>query len=296
MRLSCAVAVACAVVAGSVCVSASSEAKPMEVPFDFFKNEVLVEVMIDGKGPFTMMLDTGTDPSAIDLATADALGIRRSGKGQSASGGGTDKNFAFACTLKNVEVGALKVASIDAAAIDLSKVSDRLGRHLDGVLGHSLLNKRIVQFDYPHLIVRFLDQTPPVAAGAMTMKFRYADNVLIDGVRINGVRATGNLDTGSSGLFSLTPAATTRLGLTAEAAKAAVSSSVGYNGKSEHRVGKLASLTIGELEIRDADVTYLTAGTGYDKRPWDVNIGNQFFKDFIVTIDYPKKTVTFAKP
>lgn len=273
-----------------------AQTKPIEVPFDNPKNEVLIEVMIDGKGPFTMMLDTGTDPSAIDLATAEAIGIRRSGKGQAASGGGTGKNLAFECTLKNVEVGALKVASIAAAAIDLSKVSDRLGRHLDGVLGHSLLNKRIVQFDYPRRIVRFFDEPPAAAAGSVTVKFRYADNLLLDDVWINGVKATGNLDTGSSGTFALTPAAVTRLGLQDAVAKAAPATSVGFNGQYDHRVGRIGSIRVGDVEMRDADVTFFSPGTGYDKRPWDVNIGNQFFKDYVVTIDYRKKTVTLTKP
>jgi len=272
-----------------------AQSKPIEVPFDDHKNEVLVEVMIDGRGPFRMMLDTGTNPSVIDLATADAIGIRRSGKGQSATGGGTAKNLAFECKLKNVEVGGLKVASIDAAAIDLSNVSDRLGKHLDGVLGHSFLNKRVVQFDYSHRAVRFFEQAPAVAAGAVTMRFRYANGVLIDNVWINGRRAIGNLDTGSSGMFALTPAAITRLGLTDEAAKATVSTSVGYNGKYENRVGTVGSIRIGDIDMRDAEVTYFSAGTGYEKRPWDVNIGNPFFKDCVVTIDYQQKTVTFTK-
>src|SRR5260221_10499363 len=105
------------------------QTKAVEVPFEFYKNEPIAEVMIDGKGPFMMMLDTGTDPSAIDLATADAIGITRSGKGHQGTGGGTDKNLAFECKLKNVELGGLKAGTIDAAAIDLSKVSDRMGKH-----------------------------------------------------------------------------------------------------------------------------------------------------------------------
>ena len=278
-----------------VAVPILAQSHTIEVPFEYFKNELLVEVMIDGKGPFTMMLDTGTDPSAIDLATADAIGLGRSSKGHTASGGGTQKNLAFACKLKNVEVGGLRAASLDAAAIDLSAVSERLGKHLDGVLGHSLLNKRIVQFDYPHSVVRFFDHAPPVAAGASTMKFRYVDNVLIDNVWINGVKATANLDTGSSGMFALTAEAVTRLGLTDAASKAMIATSVGYNGKFENRVGKLGSIKIGDIEVRDAEVTYWSAGTGHDKRPWDVNIGNQFFKDFVVTIDYQKKTVVLSR-
>lgn len=37
------------------------------MPFEFIRNEIVVQVKVNGKGPFNMMLDTGTDPSAIDL-------------------------------------------------------------------------------------------------------------------------------------------------------------------------------------------------------------------------------------
>ena len=31
--------------------------QPVEVPFEVFRNEIIVQVKVDGKGPFNMMLD-----------------------------------------------------------------------------------------------------------------------------------------------------------------------------------------------------------------------------------------------
>ena len=64
--------------------------QPVEVPFEFFHNEIIVQVKVDGKGPFNMMLDTGTDPSAVDLTTAKELGLKLSSAGGPVSGGGSD--------------------------------------------------------------------------------------------------------------------------------------------------------------------------------------------------------------
>src|SRR5215510_638770 len=122
----------------------------IEVPFEFVRNEIIVQVKVDGKGPFNMMLDTGTDPSAVDLATAKELALKLSSAGGPVSGGGTDRNLAYTTRLPLVEVGGLTAKNVLALAIDLSKVSERLGKPLHGVLGHSLLNGRIVQFDYPN--------------------------------------------------------------------------------------------------------------------------------------------------
>jgi hypothetical protein len=30
----------------------------VEIPFDFVRNEIILQIKIDGKGPFNMMLDT----------------------------------------------------------------------------------------------------------------------------------------------------------------------------------------------------------------------------------------------
>ncbi|HEY2846781.1 MAG TPA: pepsin/retropepsin-like aspartic protease family protein [Pyrinomonadaceae bacterium] len=277
------------------CTSLFAQAKPIEVPFEFYKSELIAEVMIDGKGPFMMMLDTGTDPSAIDLATADAIGIKRSTKGVGASGGGTGKNLAFECKLNNVQLGRLKAGTIAAGAIDLSKISERIGKHIDGIIGYSLFKGRIVQFDYPKSVMRFYGSAPAHSAGATTLNFRYADNVLLDDVWVNGAKVVASLDTGSSGTVQLSPRGVERLGLADAAAKGEVRTSMGYNGSFENRVGKLASVKIGGLLTNNVDVLYFPPGSGHDKAPWDINIGNVFLKDYVVTVDYRAKTVTFER-
>src|SRR6185295_16504196 len=86
----------------------------VEVPFEFYKNEIIVQVKVDGKGPFNMMLDTGTDPSAVDLATAKEWGLKLSSAGGPVSGGGTGKNLAYATRLPLIEVGGLTVKNVVA--------------------------------------------------------------------------------------------------------------------------------------------------------------------------------------
>ena len=277
-------------------VTAQASGQVVEVPFDFVRNEIIVQVKVDGKGPFNMMLDTGTDPSVIDLATAKELGLKLSSAAGPVSGGGTDKTLAYETKLPLVEAGGLTVKNVSAVALGLSKMSERLGKPLAGVLGHSLLNGRIVQIDYPKHVVRFYSTSPFSNTSKRTvLRFRYDDNVLIDDVFVNGKKMVGNLDTGSSGSFNLTPAAVSYLGLEEEVNRARVSTSVGYNNTSENREGKVSNITIGGISVDGPSVIFFGKGAGRDKKPWGVNIGNVFLKDFVVTIDYRSKLITLEK-
>jgi len=273
----------------------------VEVPFEFYRNEIIVQVKINGRGPFNMMLDTGTDPSAVDLSTAREIGLKLSSIGGRAEGGGTDVNLAYGTILSAVELGAITAKNLEAAAIDLKKISDRLGRPLHGVLGHSLLKGRVVQIDYANRVVRFHSSSlPKVAQQTNTTKravlsFRYRDNILVDDVTVNGKKVVANLDTGSNGGFSLTPAAVVQLGLQDEVDRAKVSTGVGYNGPAENREGTISNITVGGISVDYPTVVFFAKGTGRDNEPWSVNIGNAFLKDFVVTIDYRKKLVTLER-
>src|ERR1044072_1534511 len=279
---------------------AGGKQQVVEVPFDFYRNEIILQVKVNGKGPFNMMLDTGTDPSAVDLTTAKDIGLKLHPLGKPGSGGGTDVNLAYATEMSLVEVAGDTVKNVETLALDLSKESERLGKPLHGGLGHRGVNGRTVQIDYPNHVVRFYSQ-PLFSKAANTPKrsvlsFRYDDNVLLDDVFVNGKKVVANLDTGSNGTFNLTPAAVEYLGLEEEFNQAPVSTDVGYNGVSQNRQGKVNNVTVGAISVDAPAVIFFAKGAGSDKKPWRINIGNAFLKDFVLTIDYRNKLVTLERP
>ena len=284
-------------------VAPYSEAQVIDVPFAFIHDEIVLQVKINGQGPFSMLLDTGTDPSAVDLGAAKDIGLPLSDRGHAASGGGTEVNRIYGTKLARVEIGALVASNVAAGAIDLSRLTDHIGIPILGVLGHSLLDGRIVQIDYPGRVVRFYSQSPIGRDGSpassskyVRMPFRYQDNVLIDDVYVNGRRMTANFDTGSNGAFKFTPQAAADLGLEEELRNAPVRTSHGYNGEVKNSEVQIQSIAIGSIRLSSPTVLFTGKGAGYDKRKWSINIGNAFLKDYIVTIDYPKKTILLEQP
>jgi predicted aspartyl protease len=277
--------------------------KPVgEVPFEFVRKQIVVQVKIAGKGPFNMLFDTDTDPSAIDLATARELGLKLGSKGYQGTGGGTETNLVYPTNIPGVELGSVTAKEVYAAAIDLTKLSGKLGKPIHGVLGYSFLKNRIFQIDYAASKIRFYAETPypgvqnsPNTANRTVLPFRYESDVLVDSVFVNGQKVRATLDTGGSNTFALTPEAITMLGLEEEARNAKVEIAAGYNGEFESRKGTLKSVRIGSLSVDSPQVSFWPAGTGHDKKKYQVSIGNGFFKDYLVTFDFRAKIVVFER-
>lgn len=288
---------------GSGMGHSQNRSAPVEVPFEFVHNQIVVEVKIAGKGPYSMLLDTDTDPSAIDLATARELGLRLDSKSFPATGGGAETNLVQLTRLPTVELGGVISKEVTAGAIDLKKLSAKLERPVHGVLGFSFLKDRIVQIDYAASKIRFFTESPylgiqnsPNTVNKIAVAFRYDEGVLIDSVFINGQKLRATLDTGSSGTFSITPEGVATLGLDEGSQNGEVQKSVGYNGEYESKSGMLKSVRIGRLSIESTPAVFWPAGSGHDKKNFQVNIGNGFFKDYLMTFDFRGKLVVFEMP
>ena len=270
------------------------------IKFDFLKNEVVASVRINGKGPFTVLLDTGTAPSVIDLSVARKIGLKLETASGPSEGGGTEAHLTYSTSLPDVVLGKLTTAKVEALATDLSGLTPKIGRQIDGVLGDSFFSNRVIQFDYSRKIAKVYSRSPisrphPVAR-EITVPFQHEDGeVHFSGLRINGKTVKANLDTGSNGTFSLTPSGIERLGLVKQASKGQARSASGFNGKYNMRKGTLDLVEFGNYRIYKPEVIYWQRNTGHDSRNWDVNVGNLFLKNFVVTVDYQANQLTLTR-
>ncbi len=283
-------------------LSAQNVKTAVEVPFEFVHNQIVVQVRIGGKGPFNFLLDTNTDPSVIDSATARELGLQVGPKGAQASGGGTEKNAFYPTRLTQVELGGVTAKEIAAAALDLSKFAQKMERPIHGVLGYSFLKDRIIQIDYANSVLRFFAQSPypyiklgPNTVNVIAAQFRYEDSeVIIESLYVNNEKMRAALDTGSSGGIALTPEAVAALKLE-DQGQEVEADSVGYNGAYKTKVGVLKNLRLGRYSVDSVPATFWLPNTGHDGKKFDVNIGNGFFQSFIMTFDFKGKMVVFER-
>ena len=284
---------------GLVAVPSGDEA--VDVPFVFEHNEILVQVRIGKRELVTMMLDTDTDPSSINLSFAQSNALKLREIHGEITGGGSERPKVFLTRLEGVQLGSLQVRNLQAVAIDLTKIQNRLGIQVQGVLGHDFPAGRVLQIDYPAKVLRFYRSSSalPRATNAQAVfPFRVGEDgdILLDGVMINGKNAKATLDTGSDGTFALTPAAVETLGLAEAASHGQPDTSDGYKGTVKSTRGKIDLIGIGSMEVASPEVVFWTKGAGRDQRPWDLNIGNAFLKNYILTLDYPRKRITLQSP
>jgi len=107
-------------------------------------------------------------------------------------------------------------------------------------------------------------------------------------VKFNGSERTLEMDSGASGIV-LSRAAASRLKLVHD--EKLVVGGIGDNGGIQSAIAHVQSIRIGGLEFRNCPVTILEKG---DQLGIDGLIGTDFFKKYLVTLDFPARKVRLS--
>ena len=151
-------------------------------------------VLIDGKGPYRMVLDTGANRCAITTRAAQSLGGAQVVASTMVTG------FTGSAVVPSLHVSSLEVGDLLIGPSDLPVLSDVFGG-AQGVLGiEGLQNKRIyADFGHDRLeIVRSHGERPQrdFIVVPLTLTSR---GLLVADVRVGMVRAKAIVDTGAQG-------------------------------------------------------------------------------------------------
>lgn len=69
---------------------------PLSIPFDFFSNQILLKVSVNGSEPVWFILDSGASGCVIDAGHAQKLEIKAEGEKQGHGAGNGSVRFATA--------------------------------------------------------------------------------------------------------------------------------------------------------------------------------------------------------
>jgi hypothetical protein len=276
-----------------------SGSTPATIPVDISNNHVFVKVCV-GDRVLDFILDTGAPSSFFDLARAKEVGLRLDG-GFQARGAGS--GTVAGAQVKN---GAVILAGSDlkqpiSAAIDLSRLVPREAHHMDGILGFDFLNRFVVAIDYAKSELRLYDRDAYRYDGSgVSMPITFANNHplvdaevrLLDGTTIKGRMI---VDVGSASSLSIAKPWVEEHHLRERVGPTLKRRAGGVGGQAANEVGRVASLRIGGLEVRNPTAILFgdSAGVFTERGPWVANIGGEVLRRFTLILDYKNKRMVF---
>jgi predicted aspartyl protease/Tfp pilus assembly protein PilF len=131
------------------------------VPFELINNRPFVKIMINGKGPFRFVIDTGASMSVLSDRTAAALGVKPVAKGGNARAIGGSGTFPILYgLLDSIAIGETKIDTVPIYIRTVYSAPDSPeGERSDGYLGLSVLSHFAVTIDYRERQM-LMDRTP----------------------------------------------------------------------------------------------------------------------------------------
>jgi predicted aspartyl protease len=270
----------------------------VSVPFRLLNNHVVVDVKVNGKGPFPFLLDTGGH-SIVTPATVKALGL--TSEGESASGGSGEKMITNGyARVDRLDVGGAALTNQTVTTIDFSPRAVE-GLQLGGMLGLEFLERFVVCVDYGARMITIMD---PEVFGAgerrrsgTAIPFTFYEHMpQVDGT-LDGRPARFNIDTGSRSDVTMTSAYVER-----EKLRAAYPNGIeategwGVGGPARAYLVRARSMKLGPVEVRGPITGLSIARKGaMSDAYYDGNVGSGALKRFIVTFDYQGRTM-YLKP
>jgi len=262
------------------------------VPFELIDNHVYLDVMLNGKGPYRFIFDTGGS-NVVDPAVAKEIGATSSGSMQGGGVGATTEEFSFA------KVGSLGVGKAELRDQVFSVLPVRKGFGIaggvapDGLIGSEVLARYVTVFDYANNRVTF--KLPGAGSQGTAVPFVFAGTQPEIPCGVDGITAQCTIDTGSRSSLDLfapfiasnpqvVPANATEPGI----------NGFGVGGADVGRLGRV-SLQMGGFDLKGLIAGLSIAKAGAFAVPGiAANIGGATLKRFTVTFDYAHQTMSLV--
>jgi len=258
----------------------------VDVAFETYSGHLFVRVMLDGRGPFRMLFDSG-GANVLSAETAALL----VGPGKPVG-----KTVQVATTnLNGVELGGQRyiVADIDAFLRRVEGLDD-----VAGVMGLEWFVRMPIKIDYARSRITLYDPVQFKYGGTGT-RVPVAARGRLPQVRgsIDGNDGMLELDTGSRGSLTLTPAFAARNDLAARyGAKSEAITGAGMAGPVRSLLARGKMLKIGTVDVPLPVIAIAREGSGSFSRT-DIagNVGFGVLRQFALTFDLPSDSIYFDR-
>lgn len=265
--------------------------------FEWIDNRIFVPVMLNGLGPFHLILDTGAG-LAISPEVAGRLGLQTEAAGE--TGGVGEKAVAVESTrIRDVSFGPVHLTNLECSVISTADSSYVFGRiPVDGYLGLEVFQHYVVSHDYRNKELTFYDPRSYVYAGpGESVPFERDGNIPVIDASFDGISGKFGVDTGArSALILYGPfVAANKIAEKYRATFQGVSG-WGIGGAVRSYMVRSRSLRIGNTELHDliARLSLNKSGATATNSKAGL-IGPDVLKQFTFICDYARGRLIFEK-
>jgi len=246
----------------------------------------VVEVKVNGRGPFVFMIDTGAGMQAdVDTSVAEELGLQLTGRAINGDPSGENDR----------EVATVRIDSITLAGVEFRNVTavvrpQRLTKDypdVHGILGFALFTDYLLTLDYPAMQVRLARGALPVANGADVLSFELENRIPIIDLTIGRIHVPAHVDSGNfvAG-FILPEEIVEQLQLGSDAVTVGGARSV-TNRIQLKQVQLRDTIRLGSFAYPQPTVAFPALS--------DSNIGFNVLRDFVVTFDQTNRRMKLQR-
>jgi hypothetical protein len=265
--------------------------KPVEIPFDYVANKIIVKMRLNRQNTYNFILDTGASQTVLDKSVAQSLGPITSSE-FAITTGAKAVNLSYT-TLPTVSLGSITLDNISALVTDLSALRGQLGEGTAGLLGANILKRFLVTIDFQNKTLILANPhkvTIPDNATVITTSPIFGATALVVPAKIdNKLTVNFLVDTGAS--FNNLPASAAKVLLSQPLLS--VGQISGLDNQKLH-IGscRFHSLKLGSATIANPIFAITPdAGGGESSGLFTAGslgiLGMPVWSHFTITIDYP---------
>ena len=274
-----------------------------EVPFRLAGGDnplILIPAMVNDRGPYEFILDTGAGTSLVSKRLAGSLGLIATGMREGAGAGGRVQ--VELASLDSLTVGGARREPMPVAiTAEVERIGAAVGATIDGDIGYDFLRDYRVTIDYAKQIVRLVQGSAETVGPGSHMRsevpFRLAaplKPLVLATVFVNGRGPyTFAVDTGASAT-TVSPELASALDIESGGA----TSMSGAGGVMQATMGRVRSLAVGGATLEDLAIAvsdFLGPLSNVLGTKLDGIVGYNFLRRYRVTIDYPASVLWLVK-
>jgi hypothetical protein len=274
----------------------ASGATRTTVPFKLINNHMYVAVMLNGKGPYELLFDTG-GMNVITPTLATELGLKPQGALQG-SGSGEKSADVGVVKIAREEIGQAHLDNQVFAVIGLESFGSVEGVRVFGIFGFEVFKRFIVRTDYEKHEIVLTDPKGWTYQGTGTRtSFKLKDIIPVVPGEIDGIAGDFQLDTGSRvSLDLMTHFVDVNKLVDKYGAKLAGVDGWGVGGAARSWIVRAHSFTFGGVTVEDPVVGLSKQRSGAFADIYSAgNVGAGILKRFNITWDYAHNQIFFEK-